>query len=243
MKQQYFRAVACLMVIAATMLGIPANARTDDGVKNTDDRRAFGLIGNVKSVSTITREADVVDGKLVPGERNNGDDVMSFTKQGWVLIDLYGNEYDYDAQGRFVGKLGSRGCATSMRSVNGQITAYTDVCDEEDIESRVCEFFYDEQGRMKRVEMTFWESTFNIDYIYDGDSPHVTVIHTEQFDQGSITRTDYVMTYTDFDAQGNWTRREVMVSRTESEETGDEGETEPTYYTTHEIETRTLTYY
>ena len=235
MKRQYFIAIAWLMVMVAAL---PANAQK----RTIDDRRAYGLVGKVKHVKTSTQPAYVQNGDFLPqeGEVASVDD-MSFNSKGLVTLDLYGNTYEYDAKGKFIGK-GERGCAEMTRNADGRIASYEDVCDDEDVESHIHKFFYDSKGRMDHVEMTFWESTFNITYTYEGNNVYPATIFTVQYDQGTITRTSYVMDYTKFDAQGNWTRREVYVTRAESEETG-EGETDPTTTESYEIEERSITYF
>lgn len=235
MKRQYFIAIAWLVAMVAAL---PAKAQN----RTIDDRRAYGLVGNVEHVKTSTQPAYVQNGDFLPqSEEGASYDDLSFTSQGLVTLDLYGNTYEYDAQGNFIGK-GERGCAQMGRDANGRIVSYEDVCDDEDVESHVHKFFYDSKGRMDHVEMTFWESTFNISYTYEGDNVYPATIYTEQFDEGSITRTKYDMDYVKFDAQGNWTRREVYVTRSESEETG-EGETDPTTTESYEIEERSITYF
>ena len=237
MKRLHFFVIAWTLTLVATALSTSANAQK----RVIDDRRAYGLVGNVEHVTTSTQPATMQNGEVIPLSEEKSFDEMTFNEQGLVTLDLYGNTFEYDGQGNFIGK-GERGCAEMTRNADGKIATYHDVCDDEDVESHNHNFFYDSKGRMDHVEMTFWESTFNISYTYEGDNVYPETIYTEQYDQGSIIRTKYSMVYTNFDAQGNWTKREVYITRTESEETI-EGESESITTQSYEIEERIVSYY
>ena len=102
----------------------------------------------------------------------------------------------------------------------------------------VVEFTYDEQGRLKKIERTFWESSQEEEFFYEGDNPYPVRRRYQSSEEGMEAESETEYRYTKFDEQGNWTEREMRYRG----DTTEGGET-TTRWRGAMLERRTISYY
>lgn len=79
------------------------------------------------------------------------------------------------------------------------------------------DYSWNEQGLPRRLEITGWEWNASTSYSYD-DKGQRTKAVTKSEDIDYESTDTQVYTYKQFDSRGNWTEREVSVSRHENDE-------------------------
>ncbi|MBP3738753.1 MAG: hypothetical protein J6I72_06865 [Muribaculaceae bacterium] len=208
------------------------------------DAYALGVKGHVKRVITQTYTASQAGDHLVKGQPvDEGEEVMTFDRDGRVTLDPFGNQYSYDERGRFV--RGTEPYSRMSRDEDGRIDTYEHMRDDEDVDGFGMECAYDEQGRLIETAIQFWEWSHNYQYTYEDDHvyPEREVFEFREYE--NVTRVTRDFRYTKFDDRGNWTEREVHVVSIDIEEPDDE-DTPPRVgepATTYEVEMRNITYY
>ena len=206
------------------------------------DINAFGLYGHVKEVVEMTYVATKQGDKLVRGERDETNQTrnMRFQENGLVTLDIYGNEYSYDQNGKFI--RGRSDASKMERAPRGLIEMYENRESSNHWEGYSYNFEYDQEGRMTKVLYTGWEEIFEYSYTYDGDKfyPNREVMEGQACADLFKSRTDY--RYTRFDNHGNWLERELWVTEEQGVEDGSDS---PQMDVTrkYQIEVRQITYY
>ena len=99
---------------------------------------------------------------------------------------------------------------------------------------------YDATGRVTTETYAGWEWGTVTTYTYDGDKPWPSKITQKSYDEGYNENSDITFKYLEFDARGNWTKRQSTIV-TESYEEGAEDEKES--YTQERLETRSISYW
>lgn len=236
MKRFWLLSLAAVSVLAAC-------TRTG---KTSPDARTYGLKGDVRevrcSVVSITNSLDEEE-----GDPWMGDDelLLAFDEQGRVIRDNYGNVYEYDADGHYCGPYAQY--TEVVRDASGRLKSfnYTAIPEEKfddfDIMS-YCDVTYDYDAKGRVVTETYygWEWGMTTTYTYEGNNPWPATASQTGYDEGYNENNEITYAYLEFDAGGNWTKREVT-NVSESYEEGAEDEKE--IYTTVTQETRTLTYW
>lgn len=214
----------------------------DDKVQTPIDIQAFGFKGPVKEVvfSSFTVADETADVLVAEGEIDNEGVVEKycFDKAGRITVDPWGGVYVYDANGNF-----TKGVTTKskmQRDDKGRVSNYSQANDEEDDAMFHNTFTYDAQGRLVKVERSYWEMTIEEKFTYEGDSPYPAVREFLKNDEGTTVESTTAYRYTKFDDQGNWTERELRIAGTETEE-GEEDYS--TRWSSAIIERRTISYY
>lgn len=210
---------------------------------NSIDARTFGLLGNVAQVVTTTYEATKSGNRFIRGNKvKNPLDTIAFNKLGLVTLDPYGNKYHYDDEGHF--QKGLADYTRMKRNDDGRIDTYDHQQDEDDANCHHHQFIYDAQGRIAKLEMGFYESTYNYTFTYDADNLWPATMSIEGVDEGDVYQETTRYRYTQFDEQGNWTERELHVQCLEAEEDPSDGKLiNKKQYGLQKIETRTISYY
>lgn len=220
--------------------------------QSSPDITTFGLKGDVKEV-WFTDElvaASELDGEeLGEGTVSENELQMRFDEQGRVLRDVYGNTYEYDADGNFVrGQL--RGTELE-RDAKGRILRY-DSTNFEDWDSEdfdIVAFFavtftYDGKGRPQAADTNGWEWNTTYSYAYNGGNVYPASATYEGGAEGWIEEGTITYEYVSFDEKGNWTERFVSTVNKSWEEPWEEGmEPEIDTVTYKHRECRTITYW
>ena len=221
------------------------NAPTDEAEAATAptqsvDLAAFGFKGKVKeafSTEFTVKNEDVDDLEAdEPYNSNDSEHGYSFDKDGRITVDPWGGVYIYDADGNFTKGVTAK---TKMRRDDkGRVVFYRQANDEDDDAMFKNEFTYDEQGRLKKIERTFWESSQEEEFFYEGDNPYPVRRRYQSSEEGTEVESETEYRYTKFDEQGNWTEREMRYR-------GDttEGEGTTTRWRGAMLERRTISYY
>ncbi|MBQ8656880.1 MAG: hypothetical protein IJ527_07530 [Prevotella sp.] len=210
------------------------------------DATAFGLVGPVKKVFTTQYMANLNGNKLQRAERieSDGNNAMTFNRQGLVTCDIFGSPYTYDSNGKFIK---GRNANTQMeRSPRGLIEKYLhqDNTDGGHWNSYTYEFKYDQEGRMTTYTYTGWEEVFEYAYTYEGDKVYPSGEEMDGQACADLFKAHITYRYTKFDERGNWTEREVYIVEEQGVDTGvDGGEPEMEITKTYKIETRKIEYY
>lgn len=236
MKRFWLLSLAAVSVLAAC-------TRTG---KTSPDARTFGLTGDVREV-----RYSLVSVSDVPGEEpeetllNQDEVLLSFDEQGRVTLDDYGNVYEYDADGHYCGPYGSY--TEVVRDASGRLKSFdnTAIPEEQFDDFDIMEYCnvtydYDATGRVVTETYYGWEWGTTSNYTYDGNKPWPSKVTRTGYDEGYNENVEITYNYLEFDARGNWTKREVTAV-TESYEEGAEDEKES--YTAVTKEFRTLTYW
>ena len=182
---------------------------------NRNDARTFGLKGDVKEVHL----SEVVPSE--PGDPMPEDDSldqdrleMTFDERGRVTLDPYGNVYEYDGEGHFLG--GQVPNTEVVRDTHGRLVSYdnTSFDDFEDIRFDIGSFSitrytYDGKGRPVTADINGWEWGTIYTYTYDGGKVYPASATFEGGSEGWNEAGKVTYTYTGFDAKGNWTERNV----------------------------------
>ena len=200
------------------ILALVACGQQENGNYNPSDALSFGMTGDVKTVrlsrELVSRddESDFDDPMLEVDELS-----LAFDETGRVLKDIYGDPYEYDADGKFVRGYSDK--TTMARDDKGRLQEYDnatldyeDDFDYEDLNIEEVfhyEFTYDAQGRVASSELGGWEWMTTYTYAYDGKKPYPASATYETFEEGYVEDGTITYEYTKFDAKGNWTERTV----------------------------------
>ena len=213
-----------------------------DKTQTPIDIQAFGFKGPVKeavysSFSVADETADV----LVAEDEIDNEGVVekySFDKAGRITADPWGGVYVYDADGNFTKGVTAK--SKMNRDAQGRVSNYSQANDEEDDAMFHNTFTYDEQGRLVKVERSYWEMTIEEKFTYEGDNPYPARREFLKNDEGTTVESTTDYRYTKFDDQGNWTERELRIAGSETEE-GEEDYS--TRWSNAMLERRTISYY
>ena len=213
-----------------------------DKTQTPIDIQAFGFKGPVKeavfsSFSVADESADV----LVAEDEIDNEGVVekySFDKAGRITADPWGGVYVYDANGNFAKGVTAK--SKMQRDDKGRVSNYSQANDEEDDAMFHNTFTYDEQGRLVKVERSYWEMTIEEKFTYEGDNPYPARREFLKNDEGTTVESTTDYRYTKFDEKGNWTERELRVAGSETEE-GEEDYS--TRWSNAMLERRTISYY
>ncbi|MBQ9660746.1 MAG: hypothetical protein IJV37_05725 [Bacteroidales bacterium] len=233
-------------VFALSLAALAALASCNKSDNSPRDVRTFGLTGDVRevrySVVSISNSLDEEEGDpwLEQDEL-----LLSFDEQGRVTRDDYGNVYEYDADGHYCGPYAQY--TEVVRDASGRLKSFNNTAIPEeqfdgfDIMS-YCDVTYDYDAKGRVVTETYygWEWGTTSTYTYDGNHPWPARITQTGYDEGYNENAEITYDYLEFDARGNWTKREVTaVTESYEEDAEDEKET----YTTVTQEIRTITYW
>ena len=214
----------------------------DDKVQTPIDIQAFGFKGPVKEVvfSSFTVADETADVLVAEGEIDNEGVVEKycFDKAGRITVDPWGGVYAYDADGNFTKGVTAK--SKMQRDAQGRVSNYSQANDEEDDAMFHNTFTYDAQGRLVKVERSYWEMTIEEKFTYEGDNSYPARREFLKNDEGTTVESTTAYRYTKFDDQGNWTERELRIAGTETEE-GEEDYS--TRWSSAIIERRTISYY
>ena len=218
-----------------------ANAKSSE--ETAVDVKAFGFIGPVKEAFSSEYDvkdfdADKLEPEGEPRNTNQSEQGYAFNKAGQITIDPWGGIYEYDADGQFVRGITAK---TKMKRDDKQrVVFYRQANDEDDDAMFKNEFVYDEQGRLKKVSVTFWESSQEEEFFYEGDNIYPSRREYSAEEEGTEWKSSTEYIYTKFDDRGNWIEREKHLRG--SEKVGDE-EGGTTSWRDKTIEKRTVEYY
>lgn len=180
---------------------------------NPNDARTFGLNGDVKEVYLSEAfPADPAEG-VTEDEWFETDTLqMSFDSRGRVTRDPFGNLYEYDGEGNFLG--GQLPQTELLRDTKGRIVSYDNTsCDDysnEDFDISlvsVVRFTYDAKGRPLTAGLGGWEWENSYTFSYEGNKVYPASASFEGGSEGWNEAGTVSYTYTGFDARGNWTER------------------------------------
>lgn len=260
MKKPFQLVLTSFLMLALTSCGAKSTEVKDNNTNETQttaeatdnaaadkaltpiDIQAFGFKGPVKeavfsSFSVADETADV----LVAEDEIDNEGVVEkycFDKTGRITADPWGGVYVYDADGNF-----TKGVTTKskmQRDDKGRVSNYSQANDEEDDAMFHNTFTYDAQGRLVRVERSYWEMTIEEKFTYEGDNPYPARREFLKNDEGTTVESTTDYRYTKFDDQGNWTERELRIAGSETEE-GEEDYS--TRWSNAMLERRTISYY
>ena len=234
-----------LFIALLSVLALAGCRGTGNGNGNYDpaDARTFGLTGDVKEVlSSVVTLPDAPDEESWVGEE---EPVLAFDEQGRVTLDGYGNVYEYNADGSYAGPYSDYVKVT--RDASGRLASFdnTEIPEEDFDDFDVMSYCrvtyeYDAQGRVATETYSGWEWGTTTTYTYDGNKLWPAKATTNSYDEGYNENSVITYEYLDFDARGNWTKREATVV-TESYEEGAEDEKETSTQVKQEI--RSLSYW
>lgn len=182
---------------------------------NPNDARTFGLKGDVKEVRLSEAFPANPEEGMTEDEWFGTDTLeLAFDERGRVTRDAYGNTYEYDEEGNFIG--GQLPQTTLLRDSKGRIVSY-DNTEFEDYGSEafdiaafsVVRFSYDAKGRPQTADLGGWEWSNTYTYAYDGNKVYPASATFDGGSEGWNEQGEIRYTYTRFDAKGNWTERTV----------------------------------
>ena len=158
-----------------------------DKAQTPIDIQAFGFKGPVKEVvfSSFTVADETADVLVAEGEIDNEGVVEKycFDKAGRITVDPWGGVYAYDADGNFTKGVTAK--SKMQRDAQGRVSNYSQANDEEDDAMFHNTFTYDAQGRLAKVERSYWEMTIEEKFTYEGDSPYPAVREFLKNDEGT----------------------------------------------------------
>lgn len=236
MKRFWLLSLAAVTVLAAC-------TRTG---KTSPDARTYGLKGDVKEVRySLLAVSNSLDEDQGDPWLEQDELLLSFDEQGRVTRDDYGNIYAYDADGSYDGPYAQY--TEVVRDASGRLKSFNNTAipeekfDDFDIMG-YCDVTYDYDAKGRVVTETYygWEWGMTSTYTYDGNHPWPAKVSQTGYDEGYNESNEISYKYFEFDARGNWTKREVTAV-SESYEEGAEDEKET--YTTVTQEIRTITYW
>lgn len=208
-------------------------------VSTSLDVKSFGFIGPVKESFCIRYEVKSIDDDVLEkGEMsNNANDEAgySFSEAGRVTGDAYGGVYSYDQTGKFVKGITAK--SVMKRDEKGRVVYYSQKDDDDDDAMFTNKFTYDKQGRIIKVEQTYWEWTITQEFTYNGDDLYPSSKRYKREEEGLESESETTYRYTKFDEVGNWIEREMTYRGS----TREEGET--TRWRGANIEERRISYY
>lgn len=233
-----------LVIAALTLVASCRNGADDNGGKAVNyvatDARTMGLLGEVKEVKVAA-----IFGLDEKGEEvTDGYQLQAiFDENGRVLLDNWGNKYEYDAEGNFI--KGSSDIAKVTRDEQGRLVGYhnmtTDYTQAIDYDHYISlDLSYDEKGRVLREEVGRWESGNTNTYVYEGDNIYPQRNYFVGGETITVTKGTSVYKYTSFDKKGNWIEREVI---TEAVSTSEGDEENPDAYKLEYTEKRVIVYW
>lgn len=213
------------------------------------DAIACGLKGKVQVATVEVLSTYDNNGQLEEGGRIRTYET-SFDECGNLTLDEWGNNYGYDADGKFY--RGNHVYTRLERDGSRRIVKYVDVdADNEMREDNDTYFFtYDKQGRLNRIKKNGSLSHFDLRRQYKGDVlyPFCEILEDDA-EGGYSGKTTINYSYSHFDERGNWTER-VAVRSAVSTDLADEHYADSLHYEprqeVHEdivIEKRTVIYY
>ena len=232
MKKATLVLTAVLMLVACG--GNKPSASADDGQESVNstpvdsveapvpydctDAISMGLNGHVQHISATICSTYENNGKLEDGDVA-GQYEMAFNERGQITTDEWGNEYGYDAEGKYY--RGNHTYTTVKRDEQGRIVAYNDIEPKKDNESQFLQSFrYDKNGRITSIEYSGgFASTWTEKRQYK--SGNIYPVKTEEsvsFEDGGGREVIVTYRYTSFDEQNNWTERLRMTSTKEIDE-------------------------
>ena len=176
------------------------------------DAQGFGLKGKVKSIELLTIST-YEDGT----ELKEGDvlfvGTIDFDKFGHILHDEWGNEYGYDADGKFY--RGNHMYTSINRDKEGRIVKYEDEEPNRDNEAnKTIVFKYDKVGRLSIVEQRGWSGNWTLKRNYkNGMNPDSETL-SGTIEGGSDFSYLIKFNYQHFDNYDNWTERTVIKTGT-----------------------------
>lgn len=230
-----------LLVSLAALSVLAACTRAD---KTSPDVRTFGLIGDVEDVRYSVTSSAMYDEVIDPFLEQD-EVVLSFDELGRVTLDDYGNVYEYDAAGNYDGIYSDY--IEVVRDASGRLTSFdnTSIPEEDFDDFDVMDYCsvtyeYDAKGRVATETYAGWEWGTTTTYTYDSDKPWPAKISQSSYDEGYNENSDITFKYLEFDARGNWTKRESTIV-TESYEEGAEDEKETN--TQVKQESRSISYW
>ena len=228
-----------LLVSLAALSVLAACTRT---AKTSPDVRTFGLVGDVEDVSYSVTSSSAMYEEDVDPFLEQDEVVLRFDELGRVVLDDYGNVYEYDEAGNYAGIYSDD--IKVVRDAAGRRKSFDNTSislDDFDVMDycRVT-YDYDADGRVATETYAGWEWGTTTTYFYDSDKPWPARITQKSYDEGYNENSDITFKYLEFDTRGNWTKRESTIV-TESYEEGAEDEKES--YTQVKQETRSISYW
>lgn len=178
------------------------------------DALSMGFNGHVKHVSAQLFATYESNGELKDGSRE-GEYEISFDVNGHITNDEWGNEYGYDAEGKYY--RGNHTYTTVKRDKEGRLIEYKDVEPKKDNEDDFVQSFrYDKNGRAVQIEYSGFVSSWKELRHYKSGNLYPEKIEKQLFCEGdSPEGVTISYRYTSFDSQNNWTERLCMVSSKE----------------------------
>lgn len=209
------------------------------------DAISMGLNGHVQNVeiqqySTYDNNGELKDGNLI------NQYSVAFDATGHITTDEWGNQYGYDADGKYY--RGNHTYTTVKRDKSGRIVEYSDIEPNKDNESQFMMLFrYDKNGRLYDIEygggfdMAWTEKR----HYKSGDIYPSKTEKSITEEGGGAEETTIAYRYTSFDVQHNWTERLCMMSIKQIEETEVESfiPQQPKIEEKILVEKRTINYY
>ena len=241
MKLIHFKPRLAVLFMLAASMGV---SHSEASNYDETDVVSMGLKGPVAEVLVTTYDATIsTEGRYVQGDiQEDSDGRISFTPQGQVTFDFFGNEYNYDDSGAFV--RGIEEYTRMTRDGQGRVHIYENKKDDEDDNCYKHTFNYDSSGRLVSIEMLFWESTTTFTYTYDGQNIYPSTMRMEEHNEGDIYLCTSDYRYTKFDDHGSWTEHEVHTVNVETSEPLDENDVpESITSDSYSIESRDIKYY
>ena len=208
---------------------VPVEAKADSSkieVKQTaeynpTDAIACGLKGKVKMATVEVLSTYDNNGRLEENGRIRIYET-TFDEHGNLTLDEFGNNYGYDADGKFY--RGNHVYTRLERDDGRRIVKYVDVdVDNEMREDNETYYFsYDKQGRQNRIKKNGSLSHFDLRRQYEGAALYpICEILEDDAEGGYSGKTTINYSYSHFDERGNWTER-VAVRSTVSTDFADE---------------------
>lgn len=214
----------------------------DRTAKTHSDVLTFGLKGDVKEVRySLLAVSNSLDEDQGDPWLEQDELLLSFDEQGRVTRDDYGNIYAYDADGSYDGPYAQY--TEVVRDASGRLKSFDNTAiPEEDFDDfdlmSYCSvtYDYDAQGRVATETYSGWEWGTTTNYTYEGNNIWPSKVSQTGYDEGYNESNEISYEYLEFDARGNWTKREVTTV-TESYEEGFEDQKETYTSVTHEYHT------
>ena len=232
-----------LLLSFAAVTVLAACTRTG---KTSPDARTYGLKGDVKEVRySLLAVSNSLDEDQGDPWLEQDELLLSFDELGRVTLDDYGNVYEYDEEGNYTGLYSdyievTRDASGRLKSFDNTSIPEEDFDDFDVMDYCSVTYEYDATGRVTTETYAGWEWGTVTTYTYDGDKPWPSKITQKSYDEGYNENSDITFKYLEFDARGNWTKRQSTIV-TESYEEGAEDEKES--YTQERLETRSISYW
>lgn len=201
-----------------TVSGTPVDSVKAPVQYDCTDAISMGLNGHVQHVGGIIHATYENNGKLEDGDAVGQYEIF-FNERGQMTNDEWGNEYGYDAEGKYY--RGNHTYTIVERNIQGCIVVYNDIEPKKDHESQFIQSFcYDKNGRITSIEYSGgFSSVWTENRHYK--SGNLYPAKTEQFvsfEGGGSREVTITYRYTSFDEHNNWTERLCMTSAKEMDE-------------------------